>query len=149
VGYLGWRSLLVLSNTTVSASRSVVLQETAVVTNIVNGRSSGFDIGTTNLDIQDPQTNFADYGRMDIRFVADPADVSAPYWGVRMKGDGTGVIQALTETNSTYPARRLTWSTNGLSAKVASRFGVHYDALKNVTYLGVKPLVRGTLLLVQ
>lgn len=149
VGYLGWRSLLVLSNTTVSASRSVVLQETAVVTNIVNGRSSGFDIGTTNLDIQDPQSNFADYGRMDIRFVADPADVSAPYWGVRMKGDGTGVIQALTETNSTYPARRLTWSTNGLSAKVASRFGVHYDALKNVTYLGVKPLVRGTLLLVQ
>jgi hypothetical protein len=149
VGYLGWRSLLVLSNTAFAASHAVTLQETAVVTNFVDGRPSGFDIGTTALDIQDPQTNFADYGRMDLRFVSDPADPSVAYWGLRIKGDGVSVVQALTVTNSTYPARRLTWSTNGLSAKAAARFGIHYDALRNVTYVGVSPLVRGTLLLVR
>jgi hypothetical protein len=66
-----------------------------------------------------------------------------------MKGDGVSVVQALTVTNSTYPARRLTWSTNGLSAKAAARFGIHYDPLRNVTYVGVSPLMRGTLLLVR
>jgi len=67
---------------------------------VVNGVSSGFDIGTTNLDIQDPKnwTGFSDYGRLDIRFVADPVLPSKPYWGLRMKGNGVTVIQNLTNT---------------------------------------------------
>jgi hypothetical protein len=86
---------------------------------------------------------------MDIRFVSDPADPAVPYWGLRMKGDGVSVIQSLTETNSTYPSRRLTWSTNALSAKVAARFGIHYDSFRNVTYVGVMPIMQGTLIKVQ
>jgi hypothetical protein len=38
---------------------------------------------------------------------------------------------------------------NGLSAKAQSRFGVHYTAFNNTTYVGVSPLVNGTLILVR
>lgn len=148
-----YRAYLELSNTVFTVKDAVVVKESGVITNYVNGLSSGLDIGTTQLDLQDPNLSssnaFSDYGRLDIRFVSDPADPFVPYWGLRMKGDGTGVIQTLTLTNSTFPFRRLTWNTNGLSEKVAARFGIQYDSFRNVTYVGVKPLVRGTMLLVR
>lgn len=133
--YPGWRALLVLSNTAFAVSNAVTIRETAVVTNIVNGLSSGFDIGSTNLDIQDPQgtATYADYGRMAIRFAGDPIDATQNYWGLRMKGHAIGLIAGLT---STVP-QRLSWRTDGLSAGVLARFGVHYDALNDVTYVGV------------
>lgn len=141
------RSFLALSNIVITVSNSVTLKETGVVTNFVEGYSSGFDIGATNLDIQDPKnwTGFSDYGRMTLRFLRDPVNPYAAYWGLRMKGNGVSVIQALTNTSP----RRLTWSTNGLSASAQARFGIVYDSARNVTYVGVQPIPSGALLLIR
>jgi hypothetical protein len=138
-----YRASLILSNTVFAVSNAVTIMETAIVTNYVAGISSGFDIGTTNLSIQDPQaTNvYADYGRLAIRFTSDPLNLKQAYWGLRIKGNAIGVIQGLTNT----VPQRLSWTTDGLSQKVMVRFGIHYDDVRDVTYVGVQPLRSGTI----
>lgn len=146
-----YRAFLHLSNTVLTVQNAATVKETGVITNFVDGYSSGLDIGSLQFDLQDPTnaTGLYDYGRMDIRFLRDPVKVSEPYWGLRLKGDGTALLQTLTVTNATYPFRRLTWSTNALSATAAQRFGIHYDSIRNVTYVGVSPLAGGAMILVR
>lgn len=144
--YNSYPSLLVLSNTLFAVSNKVTLMETAIVTNFVSGRSCGFDMGTTNLDIQDPAptAKYTGYARLVLRFTRDPLDGAQPYWGLRMKGNGVNVIQALTNTSP----QRLSWTTTGLSPGVAARFGIYYNAARNVTYVGVAPRL-GTLVVLR
>jgi hypothetical protein len=148
-----YRSFLHLSNMPFIVRQAATIKETGIISNYVNGYSSGLDIGTTNFDLQDPNistnTAYKDYGRMDLRFAGDPVNPYRPYWGLRMKGDGRSLIQTLVTTNATFVYQRLTWSTNGLSAKAQERFGVHYDGVQNVTYIGVSPLVTGSLLIIR
>jgi hypothetical protein len=148
-----YRAFLHLSNMPFIVRQAATIKETGIISNYVNGYSSGLDIGTTNLDLQDPNistnTAYKDYGRMDLRFAGDPVNPYRPYWGLRMNGDGRSLIQTLVTTNATYVYQRLTWSTNGLSAKAQERFGVHYDGVQNVTYIGVSPLVTGSLLIIR
>jgi hypothetical protein len=131
--YPGWRALLVLSNTVFTVDTAVSLGETAIITNYVNGMASGLDIGTTNLDIQDPSPTYTDYGRMVIRFESDPIDPTVTYWGLRMKGNALDLIAGLT---SAAP-QRLSWTTTGLSVPFLNRFGVYYDPALDVTYVGI------------
>ena len=148
-----YRSILYLSNTVLNVKNAATVKEVGVITNFIDGISSGLDIGSLLLDLQDPSVStnpaYRDYGRMDLRFQKDPEYVNKPYWGLRLKGDARSLIQDLVTTNSTYVFQRLTWNTNGLSAKAQSRFGVHYTAFNNTTYVGVSPLVNGTLILVR
>ena len=146
-----FRAYLELSNTVVEVFDTARIKETGVITNFLNGYSSGLAIGTTNLFVEDPQqgAGLLDYGRMHLVFVRDPDLVSEPYWGLRLKGNATNVLYELTQTNSTFPYVRLTWNTNGLSAKAASRFGIHYDATRDWSYVGVQPLIKGSLLIVR
>jgi hypothetical protein len=143
------RTLLILSNTVFSVSNAVTIMETAAVTNFVVGQSSGLDIGTTNLDIQDPQAVgvYADYGRIVIRFVSDPVDPTQMYWGLRIKGNAVSLIQSLTNT----VPQRLSWTTTGLSPAFLARFGIYYDDVHDITYVGIPKTysVPGVMILVQ
>jgi len=144
--YSWYLAALYMSNTAIAVSNSITLNPTAIVTNYINGISSGFDIGTTNFTVAG--TNFGgvatQYGRINLVFVSDPINPTKPYWGLRLKGDArswlpnlTNAPTATTLANNGY----LSWSTAGLSASARSRFGIQYDGV--YTYVGVSPTSGG------
>ncbi len=146
-----YRAYLELSNTVVEVFDTAQIRETGVITNYVSGTSSGIALATTNLFVEDPNkgAGLHDYGRMHLVFVRDPGNVSEPYWGLRLRGNVTNFLNELTQTNADFPYVRLTWNTNGLSPKAAARFGIHYDAARDWSYVGVQPLIKGSLLIIR
>lgn len=141
VGASGWlavSSLLSLSNTTFVVSGDVTVGDpftvtagTGLITNQINGVSSGIDMTGT--------LSITNGGSIYLNFMGPPADPESVYWGLRITGNQTDLLASM------HTDGKLTWSTGGLTAKQMARFGINYDRGRNFTYVGVKALVPGTI----
>jgi hypothetical protein len=130
---------LSLSNTAFHVGGSVRLGTNTTVRSEVAGVSGGldFEVGTNTVF----ECNNA---KMEVAFLADPLNISRPYWGLKLRNtNAVALVQAWT----TSPAR-VTFSLTGLSVKMREQFGVHYNPMGNYTYLGVPGKPAGTVITV-
>jgi hypothetical protein len=130
-------ALLVLSNVQFAVSNEVAINSPGWLTNYVNGVASGIDLQSTNLSISAA-------GGMHLRFLQDPPGQALACWGLRLKGDARAQLNALTTT----PAK-VTYDISGLSPKYQQKFGVHYDARRDRTLLGIPAVLQGTILAIR
>jgi hypothetical protein len=115
-----------LSNTVFAVRDSIRLRDNTRVYTRVDGVACGLDLADTNLTVEAGAL-------VSITFASDPLDSAAPYWGLRVGGEMTDELAALTN------AARVTYDVSGLSASCARRFGVHYHQREGYSYLGVAP----------
>lgn len=133
-------ALLSLSNTAFHVGGYVRLGTNTTVQSALAGAPCGldFEVGTNSVFE-------AGNSKIDLAFQADPANPGKPYWGLKLRNtNAVALIQAWTTT----PAR-VTYSLAGLSPDVRARFGVHYNATGNYTFLGVSALPSGVLLQIR
>ena len=104
-----------------------------IVSNDVNGVSSGFALNETATLAQSD-------GKMYVTFSRDPEGLFKPvsqaraedcYWGFKWAGDHVSDVQALID------AGKLVVDTTGLSAKFLAKYALYYSAKDDTTYLGV------------
>ena len=104
-----------------------------IVSNDVNGVSSGFALNETATLAQSD-------GKMYVTFSRDPEGLFKPvsparaedcYWGFKWAGDHVTDVQALVD------AGKLVVDTTGLSAKFLAKYALYYSAKDDTTYLGV------------
>ena len=104
-----------------------------IVSNDVNGVSSGFALNETATLAQSD-------GKMYVTFSRDPEGLFKPvsparaedcYWGFKWAGDHVADVQALVD------AGKLVVDTTGLSAKFLAKYALYYSAKDDTTYLGV------------
>lgn len=133
-----------LSNTVIVVSNSVLIGQTGLVTNQVNGLSSGLDLSSTNISLVASNATSANmYGRLFVNFRADPINAFKPYWGLKIKGNEIAFVQGLTNSLNVKVIN------TGLSPANQAKLGVYYNTAGDYTYLGVSPLVSGSLLLIR
>jgi len=139
-------STLNLSNAVMTVTNQATLKQTGLVLTTLDGSCSGLDLLTTNLVVAEPfVTHPQYYGHIDLDFKSDPVDPQQDYWGLRLQGNATSHLQSLT---SAVPPR-LTWDISALSSFNQERFGIHYDAANDRTFVGLPRLPSGTLILVR
>jgi hypothetical protein len=135
-----------LSNAVVTVSNAAVVDETGRIAATLAGESAGIDLLTGNLTVAPPDGTLpASYGRIDLTFAGDPLDPADDYFGLRLKGNSVAALQALHDATPS----RLTWSISGLSSRNQARFGIHYDATRNLTVVGLLRTTPGSMILLR
>lgn len=131
--------LLDLDRSTLVVQRALDINTTGLLSNRVYSTSSG-------IDLTSPSTNalrIATGGGLRLVFQEIPADPNTPCWGLRLRGDRRADLHEL----AAAPAR-LSWDTAALPPEYRRRVGIHYDAARDVTFVGMDR-IHGTILLVR
>jgi len=136
----GSAGVLELFGTKVTTSGNVVISPTGRLTNHVQGVSCGLDFANETANA----LSISNGAAMHLLFEAPADDPAAPYWGLRMSGNTTNLLESLTNS----PAR-LTWDISALSPQSQASFGIHYKPEDNCTFVGVEPAMRGTLVMIM
>lgn len=140
-----WHGRFYLTNTVVAVAKRTTVNQTGRIFAVLNGQSCGVDLATTNLTVATPHPTTAIYGRIDLTFVDDPVTQTDDYFGLRLKGNAVAALQAL---HAASPSR-LTWNISGLSTRNQANFGIHYDAVHDLTVVGLLRMPKGTTLMVR
>lgn len=109
------------------------------LTATIGSRSAGVVLTQDDpeyLDLQVP-------GGVQIVFAAEPAEVLKPLWGLQVPGDQVARLAGLLADGM------ITCDTTALSRVTRKRFGVHYDARADMSFIGVAKKVFGTYLLLR
>lgn len=132
--------LVELKGTRLTVSNQFILYPSGAMTNHLVGVSAGLDL----LSDDPARLVISNTARLHLTFDADPLQVSAAYWGLRMAGDQRVYLQSLRDSG------KITWTTNALSPAYIERFGIHYEPLDDTTYVGVgRPLKSAVLIWIQ
>ena len=140
-----WYGRLHLSNTVVSAVNQVAVNQSGRIYAALAGRSCGLDLATSALTVAAPHPTTGIYGLIDLIVADDPESLTDDYFGLRLQGDATAALQALHDASPS----RLTWNIAALSPRNQARFGIHYDAARDLTVVGLLRIPSGTLLLIR
>jgi hypothetical protein len=140
-----WVGHMYISNTVVTVTNQAAIKQTGRLFATLNGQSCGIDLATNNLTVDGTNPVSRVHGRIALTFADDPVSQTDDYFGLRLKGNAVAALQAL---HAASPSR-LTWSISGLSARNQARFGIHYDATRNLTVVGLLRLPGGTTLMVR
>lgn len=126
-------ALIDLKGFQMTLTNEVKVAGCGIVSNDVNGVSSGFALNETATLAQSD-------GKMYVTFSHDPEGLFKPvsparaedcYWGFKWAGDHVSDVQALID------AGKLVVDTTGLSAKFLAKYALYYSAKDDTTYLGV------------
>lgn len=131
------RGVLDLHGTHYSVSTRLLVNLTGSISNHLTGEAGGIDIASSDTN----DFVVASGGVVHLAYEGDPTDPQVPYWGLRMAGDQR------THFNWLHGQGRLTWDTAGLSAGNLRRFGIHYSASRDHTFVGLREPI-GSLLIV-
>jgi hypothetical protein len=140
-----WYGRFYLTNTVVAVAKRTTVNQTGRIFAVLNGQSCGVDLATTNLTVATPHLTTFIYGRIDLTFADDPVSQTDDYFGLRLKGNAVAALQAL---HAASPSR-LTWNISGLSTRNQASFGIHYDAARDLTVVGLLRIPKGTTLMVR
>jgi hypothetical protein len=87
--------------------------------------------------------NLAVPGGLKLVFAADPAAELKPLWGLRIPGDQVALLAGLVADG------KITSDTAALSRASKKRFGVHYDATSDTSFIGLSKKIIGTYMLLR
>ena len=82
-------------------------------------------------------------GGLKLVFAADPAAELKPLWGLRISGDQVALLAGLVADG------KITYDTSALSSVSQKRFGVHYDAESDTSFIGLSKKIIGSYLLLR
>jgi hypothetical protein len=130
--------LLDLTGTRVLCRGPVEIGTTGDVVIRMQGQPAGLDITSTATNA----LAVVDGGSIAVYCEAPAESGENDYWGLRMAGDRRAELQDLADAGT------LTWDASALDTTQQARFGLYYDALHDVTILGLQR-PRGTMLILR
>lgn len=129
--------LVELQGTRLIVDDAIVVNQTGDVVARMRGASAGLDLASG----AEGALSISNGATVHLAFETDPDQAGESYWGLRMRGDHTNYVQSL------RAAGRITWTTNALSPDFIKRFGIHYSAREDATYVGVSRLAAPAVLI--
>ena len=132
--------LLDLSGTHVTVGEKIDLWPTATITTHVQGSSSGLALLSSAADA----LSVSNGAVIQIIFEQNPEDETQ-----RRHSGFSAAGNRVTELNDLQADSRLQWDTTGLSPRWATKVGIHYDTRDDLTYVGLDPRQRGTLIMLR